>query len=87
MNKPLLHVLCNVNPEKLMTKGNRRHVTVYLFKLNFLSFSYILISVRQKVVTSFDISHLWRSIIYTLCILTIIVCLGKCIWCLKYNFV
>jgi hypothetical protein len=55
-------------------------------KLTSLSFNYIHISVRQKGVSPLDILRVWENIVYTLNILTIIVCLVKCMWCTKSNF-
>ena len=55
-------------------------------KLNSLSFNYIHISVRQKGVSPFDILRVWENIVYTLNVLTIIVCLVKCMWCPQSNF-
>ena len=40
---------------------------------------------EKKVVSPFDILYLWISIVYTLYVLTIIVCLVKCMWCPKSN--
>ena len=59
--------------------------SVLCIKLNFLSFNYIYISVRKNLVSPFDNLYLWRSIVYALNVLTIIVCLVKCMWCPKSN--